>query len=53
MIFGDQGLDNYSEGGDREKVSEIRDTEVIMKNITLSQDTCDIGGLFFKFQEVC
>lgn len=33
-------------------MSEIRDTEVIVKNTTLSQDTCDIG-LFFKFQEVC
>jgi len=47
------GVYNYSEDGDGEKVSEIRDTEVIMENITLSQDTYDIGGLLFKFQEVC
>lgn len=44
----DQGLDNYCEGRGGEKVSEIRDTEVIMENITY-----DISGLFFKFQEVC
>lgn len=38
----DQGLDDYCEGRGGEKVSEIRNTEVIMENIT-----CDISGLFF------
>lgn len=32
LIFSDEALNNYSDGGDREKVEEIGDSEIMKDN---------------------